>query len=67
MLSPVKVWVLAMLAPSVAARGSGSAAKRGEFDRVCARLPLQWQVGTKERVLCRTKEHGSVSKMTLAE
>jgi hypothetical protein len=40
---------------------------RGEFDRACARLPLNGQVGTKEQVFCRTKEHESVSIMILAE
>jgi hypothetical protein len=50
-LSPVKLWVLAMLAPKRgAARGSGPAAS-GEFDRAYARLPMKWQVGTKEQVL----------------
>jgi hypothetical protein len=49
-LSPVKLWVLAMLAPKRgAARGSGPAAS-GEFDRACARLPMKWQVGTEEQV-----------------
>jgi hypothetical protein len=36
-LSPVKLWVLAMLAPKAGLRvGSGPAAS-GEFDRACAR------------------------------
>jgi len=49
-LNPVKLWVLTMLAPSRAARGSGPPAS-GEFDRACARLPMKWQVGAEEQVL----------------
>jgi hypothetical protein len=50
-LSPVKLWVLAMFAPKAgAARGSGPAAS-GEFDRACARLPMKWPGGAEEQVL----------------
>jgi hypothetical protein len=49
-LSPVKSWVLAMLAREErVARGSGPAI--GGFDRTCARLPFHRQVGTEEQVL----------------
>ena len=49
MLSPVKLWVLAMLAPKRGLRVAPVPPQSGEFDRTCARLPRQWQVGTKEQ------------------
>jgi hypothetical protein len=48
-LSPVKLWVLAMLAPKRGLRVAPVPPQSGEFDRACARLPRQWQVGTKEQ------------------
>ena len=48
-LSPVKLWVLAMLAPKRGLRVAPVQPLRGEFDRTCARLPAKWQVGTKEQ------------------
>jgi hypothetical protein len=50
MLSPVKLWVLAMLAPSGAARGSGPAAEEAANLTGLARdCPGKVQVGTKEQ------------------
>ena len=49
MLSPVKLWVLAMLAPKRGLRVAPVQPLRGEFDRTCARLPAKWQGGTKEQ------------------
>ena len=50
-LSPVKSWVLAMLAPKRRLRVAPVPPLRGEFDTACARLPMTWQVGTKEPAL----------------
>ena len=51
MLSGVKLWVLAMLAPKRRLRVAPVPPLRGEFDTACARLPVTWQVGTKEQAL----------------
>jgi hypothetical protein len=50
-LSPVKSWVLAMLPPKRGLRVAAVPPLRGGFDTACARLPMRWQVGTKEPVL----------------
>lgn len=50
-LSPVKLWVLAMLTAKRRLRVAAVPPRCGEFDRTCARLPAGWQVGTEEQVL----------------
>jgi hypothetical protein len=50
-LSRVKSWVLAMLAPKRGLRVAPVPPLRGGFDKACARLPKEWQVGTEEQVL----------------
>jgi hypothetical protein len=50
-LSRVKSWVLAMLAPKRGLRVAPVPPLRGGFDPACARLPREWQVGTEEQVL----------------
>jgi hypothetical protein len=50
-LSRVKSRVLAMLAPERRLRVAPVPPLRGGFDPACARLPMGWQVGTKEQVL----------------
>ena len=44
-LSPVKLWVLAMLAPKWGLCVAAVPPLRGEFDAACARPPGEWQVG----------------------
>ena len=51
MLSRVKSWVLAMLAPKRGLCVAPVPPLRGGFDPACARLPKGWQVGTEEQVL----------------
>lgn len=50
-LSRVKSRVPAMLAPKRGLRVAAVPPLRGGFDPACARLPMEWQVGTKEQVL----------------
>lgn len=50
-LSRVKSRVLAMLAPKRGLRVAPVPPLRGGFDTACARLPMEWQVGTEEQVL----------------
>jgi len=40
-----------MLAPKRRLRVAAVPPLRGEFDTACARLPMTWQVGTKEQAL----------------
>ena len=61
-LSPVKLWVLAMLAPRGAARGSGPAAEEAANLTGLARdCPGNGRSGRRNRRLDRTKEHLSES------
>jgi hypothetical protein len=50
-LSRVKSRVLARLAPERGLRVAAVPPLRGGLDPACARLPMAWQVGTKEPVL----------------
>ena len=51
MLSGVKLWVLAMLAPKQGLCVAAVPPLRGEFDAAGARPPGEWQVGTEEQAL----------------
>jgi hypothetical protein len=66
-LSPVKSWVLAMLAPQRGRRVAAVPPLRGEFDLACARRRCDGRSGRRNRRHNRTKEHGLARIPRLAD